>query len=33
MRSFPRGMAKCDKSKHDEVALQLAAADFGSNSL
>ncbi len=31
--SCPRGMAKCDESKHDEVAFQLAAADFGLNSL
>ncbi len=29
----PHGMAKCDESKHDIVAFQLAAADFGSNSL
>ncbi len=33
MRSCPCGMAKCDESKHDEVAFQLAAADFGLNSL
>ncbi len=33
MHSWPRGMAKCDESKQDEVAFQLAAADFGSNSL
>ncbi len=24
---------RCDESKHEEVAFQLAAADFGSNSL
>ncbi len=33
MHSYPRGMAKGDQSKHEEVAFQLAAADFGSNSL
>ncbi len=33
MCSCPRGMAKCDESKHEEVAFQVAADDFGSNSL
>ncbi len=26
---MPRGMAKCDESKHDKVEFQLAAADLG----
>ncbi len=30
MRRWPHGLAKCDESKHDEVAFQLAAADFNS---
>ncbi len=28
MRSWPRGMAKCDENKHDEVTFQLAAVDL-----
>ncbi len=28
MCSGPRGMAKCDESKHDEVTFQLAAVDL-----
>ncbi len=28
MRSWPRGLAKCDESKHDEDAFHLAAADL-----
>ncbi len=30
MRRWPRGLAKCDEIKHDEVAFQLAAADLNS---
>ncbi len=30
MHSFPRGMAKCDESKHDEVAFQFATVDLNS---
>ncbi len=30
MRRWPRGLAKCDESKHDGVAFQLAAADLNS---
>ncbi len=33
MCSWPGGVERCDESKHDEVAFQLAAGDFGSNSL
>ncbi len=30
MRRLPCRLAKCDESKHDEVAFQLAAADLNS---
>ncbi len=30
MHSCPRGMAKCDESKHDKVTFQLAAVDLNS---
>ncbi len=33
MRRWPQGLAKCDESKRDEVAFQLAAADLNSYGL
>ncbi len=30
MHSCPHGIVKCDESKHDEVAFQLAAVDLNS---
>ncbi len=30
MFRWPRGLAKCDESKHDEVAFDLAATDLSS---
>ncbi len=33
MCRWPRGLAKYDESKHDEVAFELAAADLNSYGL